>query len=645
MPLRRPASLILPLLAFCCAALTALGQSTSRQLDGDGSIKIEGELKQWHKVTLTLSGPYAHERDTEPNPFTDRRLTIVFTHESGSPAYRVPGYFSADGRAAESGAEAGTVWRAHLSPDKAGRWTYRVEFTQGKHAALDGGGAPLAPFNGKSGSFTIARTDKTGRDFRALGRLGTTGGRYLRFAGTGDYFLKAGPDAPETLLAYHDFDGTERGRKQPAKPGAIEPNQALKTWAPHLADWRAGDPTWRGDKGKGLIGALNYLAGKGLNAFSFLTYNAGGDGDNIWPFVARTAKTHYDCSKLDQWGIVFDHATHLGLFLHFKLQENESDDNRKGQQRTPAEIPESLDGGALGPERKLYVRELVARFGHALALNWNLGEENTQSPEEQRAMAQFIADTDPYHHLIVVHTFPNDQDKVYPALIGDQSVLSGASLQNNWNVAHARTLHWIDACAKAGKTWVICQDEQGPADMGVPPDPGYKGSDGKALSNNRSYDLHDIRKATLWGTLLAGGAGVEYYFGYKLPENDLVCEEFRAREKSWDYCRIALQFFRENKIPFWKMQNADALVGNPKRDNSRYCFAKPGELYLVYLSEGGAADLDLGGASGTFSVAWFNPRTGGALQKADDLHGGATAKLTAPSSNFTDDWLAVVRKK
>ena len=36
----------------------------------------------------------------------------------------------------------------------------------------------------------------------------------------------------------------------------------------------------------------------------------------------------------------------------------------------------------LGPERKLYCRELIARFGHNLALNWNLGEENTQSTEE-----------------------------------------------------------------------------------------------------------------------------------------------------------------------------------------------------------------------------------------------------------------------
>ena len=43
----------------------------------------------------------------------------------------------------------------------------------------------------------------------------------------------------------------------------------------------------------------------------------------------RDEKFNYDCSKLDQWGIVFDHGTKLGLHLHFKLQEQENDDNRQ----------------------------------------------------------------------------------------------------------------------------------------------------------------------------------------------------------------------------------------------------------------------------------------------------------------------------
>ena len=68
-----------------------------RKADGKGAVEISGELKEWHKVTLTLDGPYAHELDNEPNPFTDCSLTVAFTHESGSPKYTVPGYFAADG--------------------------------------------------------------------------------------------------------------------------------------------------------------------------------------------------------------------------------------------------------------------------------------------------------------------------------------------------------------------------------------------------------------------------------------------------------------------------------------------------------------------------------------------------------------------
>ena len=163
--------------------------------------------------------------------------------------------------------------------------------------------------------------------------------------------------------------------------------------------------------------------------------------------------------------------------------------------------------------------------------------------------------------------------------------------------------------------WVVANDEQGSASTGVPPDPGYPGFTGKDNQGNQVQSLHDIRKLTLWGNLMAGGAGVEYYFGYVLPDNDLTLENFRSRDKSWDYARIALTFFRSEKIPFWDMANADGLVGNHSNDNSIFCFAKPGDVYLVYLPTGGSADLDLTGATGQFNVSWFDPRNGGALKR------------------------------
>lgn len=615
--------------------------------NGKGTVKISGDLMQWHKVSLTLDGPFAKESDTEPNPFTDLALNVTFTHESGTPSYTVPGYFAADGNAAETSAEAGTKWRAHMAPEKSGTWKYLVSFTKGKHAALDGKGEVLKPFDGITGSFIVAPTDKTGKDFRANGRLQYVGKHHLQFNGSKKYFLKAGPDSPETLLAYSGFDNTS----------ALKPDKArVKTWEPHLRDWKEGDPTWQGGKGKGLIGALNYLSVKGVNVISFITYNVTGDGNNVWPFIEPGAKLHYDCSKLDQWGVVFDYATANGLYLHFKLQEQELDDNFRDMDYKKMDIKASLDGGDLGPERKLYCREFVARYAHNLALNWNIGEENTQSTKQVQDMVEYIHKIDAYKNHIILHTFPPEQEKKYRPLLGDKSLLTGISMQKGWKHSQKFTLQWIRESAAAGRPWVVAHDEQSPASLGVPPDPGYRGFSGKCSEDRPKgpasegyvaadeYDLHDIRKALLWGHFLAGGAGVEYYFGYDLDENDLHLEDFCSRDMSWDYCRIALDFFRDHPIPFWEMKSANALVGNKKDDNSKYCFAKEGEVYLVFLSKGGDSEIDLSATSGNFSVKWFNPREGGPLQTNGNttIAGGKKGSIAAPSS---DDWLAVIVKE
>src|SRR5262245_5947760 len=90
------------------------------------TVAVSGELRQWHKVTLTVDGPQATEDANAPNPFLDYRMTVLFTHESGAPTYAVPGYFAADGNAGETSATSGNKWRAHFSPDKIGRWDWRV---------------------------------------------------------------------------------------------------------------------------------------------------------------------------------------------------------------------------------------------------------------------------------------------------------------------------------------------------------------------------------------------------------------------------------------------------------------------------------------------------------------------------------------
>lgn len=602
-----------------------------RKPDGNGMVTILGKT-QWQPVTLTLDGPFANELDQKPNPFRDYSLVVTFTHSSGEFEYHVPGYFAADGNAAESSAKSGTKWRAHFSPDLPGEWTYQTTFLTGTDVALMSTETfpekeiqLLDQYSNESGSFIIEPAPKNAPGFYREGRLTYAGKPYLQFAGSKRFFLKAGADAPETLLGYADFDDTTVSTKK----------VPLKYYRPHLKDWQDGDPTWQNGKGRGLIGALNYLSSKGMNAFSFLPYNAGGDGDNVWPFVSRNQKFHYDCSKLDQWNIVFTHAQAKGLFLHFKLQETEMDDNNRGGHHGDKirEVPTSLDGGDLGPERKLYCREMVARFGHHLALNWNLGEENTQTTKQQVEMARCLQGYDPYDHHVVIHTFPNMQDKVYKPLLGADS-FTGVSLQNSHlKDVHWQTVKWNRLSRKADRPWGVAFDEPGDAQYGMPPDPDYPGMP----KNYEGPTVEQTRKWVLWGNLLGGGWGVEYYFGYKLPQNDLVCEDWRSRDQSWTYAKYALDFFRDQKIPFWEMTPQPELVGNPEKGNQAYCLAGK-NLYVIALPDGGSCQLKLPEGKAPETIQWFNPRNG-KIQKTSPQK---SLKISAPDQN---DWIAIVRTR
>jgi hypothetical protein len=49
----------------------------------------------------------------------------------------------------------------------------------------------------------------------------------------------------------------------------------------------------------------------------------------------------------------------------------------------------------------VYYRELIARYGHHLALNWNIGEENQNTDAQRKAFAAYFQAVDPYNHPVV----------------------------------------------------------------------------------------------------------------------------------------------------------------------------------------------------------------------------------------------------
>jgi len=574
--------------------------------EADDGVAIDGELRKWHRVTLTFDGPQTSE-DATPNPFRDYRFRVTFTHFGSGKHYVVPGFFAADGNAAETSATAGDKWRVHFLPDQTGKWKYVASLRTGKNIAVsnDANDGKAAGFDGTSGELEIKPSNKAGRDHRAKGMLRYVGEHYLQFAEDDSWFLKGGADSPENFLAYADFDGTwsaKRGNR-PRKGEALP--KGLHRYEPHVRDWREGDPTWRDGKGKGIIGALNYLSSQGMNSVYFLTMNVGGDGQDVWPWTAPEARDRFDCSKLAQWEIVFSHMDARGILLHVILQEQEND--------------QLHDGGALGDERKLYFRELIARFSHHPALVWNLGEENTNTDAQRKQFCNFLRSLDPYDHPIVCHTFPGKYDAVFEPLLGFEH-FEGPSLQTN--DTHRQTLRWVARSRAAGRKWVVNLDEIGPAHTGVKPD-------------EDDPDHDEVRKKHLWGNLMAGGAGVEWYFGYRFAHNDLNCEDWRSRENMWKQTRIALDFFQQH-LPFNQMIAADGLTDA----GDDYVFTKPGAVYAVYLPRGGATTLQLPDAK--YQVRWYNPRAGGDLQTGtlDMVEGPGAVGIGLPPDDRDQDWVA-----
>lgn len=575
---------------------------------------VSGENKIWHSLSLTFDGPETSETD-QNNPFLNYRLDVIFKHDETGKQYLIPGFYAADGDAANTSAETGNKWRVYFTPDETGIWNYAVIFKKGENVAVsdsydefEGGGH----MDGYKGEFTIKETDKLYPDFRARGRLEYIGERYLKFAGNNEYFLKAGVDAPENMLAYIDFDGNFKndGHK----------DDLVKTWEPHLKDWNEGDPTWQENKGKGLIGAINYLASEDLNAMSFLTLNIEGDDRNVFPYISYDERKRMDVSRLSQWEIVFKHAQESGIFLHFKTQE--------------AENQKLLDNGDLGPERKLYYRELIARFGHHLALNWNLGEENGswgkikgQNAEQRRAMAQYFHNNDPYHHHIVIHN-----GEWFDDLYGDRSALTGVSLQTHrpdFSKVHPLTLKVLEQSEDAGKVWAVACDEPGDAQHALVPDDEDPG--------------HDLaRQNALWGVLTAGGWGIEWYFGYKHDHSDLTCQDWRSRDKMWDQCRYALQFFDQYEIPFWNMSHADSISFT-----NDWVLASKGEKEhfhaIVYNKDGGDCEIKL--PEGSFNFGWFKPSSGDGLDELIDkgmVNNEGKNTFSAPDEK---DWILLITPK
>jgi hypothetical protein len=608
----------------------------------EGDAKLSGVGAVYDAVTLSIEGPPMDER-TGDNPFSDVRFDVTFTQ--GKTKWTVPGYFAGCKDAADSGCTGGNMWQAHFLPMAAGSYDWQVRFRRSKDVVFEEYGGDKLPGDGSKGSFAVSEMQRD--PIKARGLVHYTGERYYRYSGDNSIFFKFGPDAPENMLAYDEFDATTNFKA------------LRKSWQHHAADYNAEAKPFlwgKGKKGKNILGMMRYVADQKMNAISALTWNTSGDDRNVFPHLLAVPAADYeameridqwrkgvvqdrfDISKLAQWQRAFAYADTLGLHLNFKLQEQEND--------------RLMDDGAHGRTRKLYLREMIARFGHYLGTTWNMGEENSQRPAEVALSSFYIDALDAYDRPIVLHTFPNQKERYRPYL-GAASAINGLSLQSNLLPARDEMARWRMESDLAGRPWVMSWDEQGPAKGGTSVDDEYPAA--KLPSKRQEIVPRAVaRRDIIWNALTSGANGGEAYYGYQTGCTDLDCQDHRTRANLWKDAVVALDFFRQHiGEQGLRMRNFDDLT---QRDDSDYVFAEPGRIYVIYKAEKPVA-LQMPGMEGRFTVDWYDAVNGGGLQKGSvaefALNAGfdektveplPMAQLGDPPAGGSGEWVALVKR-
>ena len=673
------------------------------------------EVEATREFSAAATGSFG---SADPNPWLHVRLNVYFDHPGLREPIRVPGYFAGDG----TGGGTGRIWRAHFTPVLQGTWTVAasLEGAQNVNAAPDSSFASLLGISAYEPLLEVLPAPSQAPGFASLGFVRwDRRGQYFGYSADGTRrFVQCGVGSPENFLGYAGFQDAQDGNSSGGEvccchqacfedcrrtvcqgSGDGAPN-FLHRYANHEADWRPGDPDWsangQSEQGRGIIGAINYLADDcGTNSMYMMLMNLGGDGKDTHPFLTNGGggdcpqegsnfdpghTLNYHIARLEQWRTVFEHANAKGMMLQLFLAEQEACNIRWFG-------PHSSDGGPrnhMSIYRRLYMKQMVAHFGHLLAIRWNLCEENRSTatcannascgpaatpltPQftagELDEMARWIAQWDANDHPIGVHTTPNDI-RVYEELLALPEFpfwLTATSLQihgegGTGDVYEDVIRNTQQAFGSAGFAPPVINDEQGSPSKGL-------SAEGNANAPSFST-ADDRRRRVLYDVLLSGGQ-VSYYFGYYHPAEgggDLRTEDFRTRDRALHQLGFARKMMESIRV--WEHVDSDgALSGATPTSNfgdPEVSFARNGSSVAVFYpglggpsgmaSEGGELDLRQF-PNITYRLKWYDPDRMVELSSGPTIRGGAIvpialpAELAAPGSPYdaTSDILLVLR--
>lgn len=265
-----------------------------------------------------------------------------------------------------------------------------------------------------------------------------------------------------------------------------------------------------------------------------------------------------------------------------------------------------------------------------------------------KELGQFIKDKDPYHRIVGVHNTP-------PGWEGGAGAPQWSTVEKLHNES------WLDynqSQVGHGKWYnemipqVVSEAyNKTPSKPIVVTEPWYEFIEGSAPAM-------DIRFGA-WSSILSGAAGHTYGGGHVWPAYtsktpDVVGDVWPLDKdttintlgypgaRSMSYLA---NFFK--RLQWWNLSPHPELL-NEYPD--KYCLAKPGEEYVIYLRYAGGVKVDLrpSSANDRFEYYWFDPGSG-KTDPSNEIRGGEVHFFSAPESypgvRDFKDWVLYIRKK
>ncbi len=630
----------------------------------------------WQPPTFTFIGPTSSQTSNTPNPFLQYRLNVSFTGPTNKTLV-VPGYYAGSDK-----------WEVVFTPNEEGVWSSVVSFRQGTNISVSldpNAGTPIAG-NGDVNMFNVFARDPNASGFFGKGKLyngpyiftstnpselsgnigsddvlKTTNSPYVITSDVtvmGDARLTADPGVVVAFKEGVSIKAVGNGaivfsNSTVLRPATVDESNISGTVVSFFPDFyyrTLGDgKAWiKGGTDSpecflavnfsphgGVYGALSYLSGHHVNSIYVLLMNVGGDGNNVWPWISSTDIWHYDVTKLKTWQSIFAYANSHEILLHLILNEGELANK------------EVLGKTGLTVQRKLYYREMVARFGYLNAVQWNLSEEYDHhcggcklDVNDVRSWADYIDALDPYDHSITIHNWgTEEQALIEPGVVDGWSPFWGeerwgtVSYQYRWERGinpsyNTKVITLRNYADTAGHKLPIGLDE---ADSFEP----FEASVCTKPSWNWSCGYTAARRELIWPIYLGGG-NLETYLGGQPNQIGSPTDpyDFSVWETVWDQMWYARKFIES--FPFWTMTPNNSLLTNA----TGYVLTNH-DVYAIYLPNGGNGSINLSGTVKNFTLRWYNPRTGQYQGASKVIQGNGIRSLgNTPDSN---DWVGELR--